>query len=57
MWTSASRLWNGRRVTVLYDEPHVLVVPRDHRLAGKESVTLEDIADEPILTYASPTRC
>ncbi|CAL9567265.1 LysR family transcriptional regulator [Streptomyces sp. enrichment culture] len=36
------------RVTVLYDEPRVLVVPRDHRLADKESVTLDDIADEPI---------
>ncbi|MFF3276639.1 LysR family transcriptional regulator [Streptomyces chrestomyceticus] len=36
------------RVTVLYDEPRVLVVSRDHRLAGKESVTLGDIADEPI---------
>ncbi|MEU1669010.1 LysR family transcriptional regulator [Streptomyces sparsogenes] len=39
---------DGLRVTVLYDEPRVLVVPRDHRLAGKESVTLDDIADEPI---------
>nr|WP_078495746.1 LysR family transcriptional regulator [Streptomyces xiaopingdaonensis] len=36
------------RLTVLYDEPRVLVVPRDHRLADKESVTLDDIADEPI---------
>ncbi|GCD32420.1 putative transcriptional regulator, LysR family protein [Streptomyces chrestomyceticus JCM 4735] len=36
------------RVTVLHDEPRVLVVSRDHRLAGKESVTLGDIADEPI---------
>jgi DNA-binding transcriptional LysR family regulator len=36
------------RVTVLYDEPRVLVVPVDHRLAGKESVTLDDIADEPL---------
>ncbi|GAB3889439.1 LysR substrate-binding domain-containing protein [Kibdelosporangium lantanae] len=35
-------------VTVLYDEPRVLVVPLDHRLAGKESVTLDDIADEPM---------
>jgi DNA-binding transcriptional LysR family regulator len=35
-------------VTVLYDEPRVLVVPLDHRLAGKESVTLDDIADEPV---------
>ena len=36
------------RVTVLYDEPRVLLVPLDHRLAGKESVTLDDIADEPL---------
>ncbi|CCB71042.1 protein of unknown function (plasmid) [Streptantibioticus cattleyicolor NRRL 8057 = DSM 46488] len=36
------------RVTVLYDEPRVLIVARDHRLAGKESVTLDDIVDEPI---------
>ncbi|UKY47494.1 LysR family transcriptional regulator [Streptomyces inhibens] len=35
------------RVTVLYDEPRLLLVPVDHRLVGKESVTLDDIADEP----------
>ena len=35
-------------VTVLYDEPRVLVVPLHHRLAGKESITLDDIADEPM---------
>ncbi|HEY3711136.1 MAG TPA: LysR family transcriptional regulator [Amycolatopsis sp.] len=35
-------------VTVLYDEPRVLLVPRTHRLAGKESITLDDIADEPM---------
>lgn len=35
-------------VTILYDEPRVLVVALDHRLAGKESVTLDDIADEPL---------
>jgi DNA-binding transcriptional LysR family regulator len=35
-------------VTALYDEPRVLVVPLDHRLASKESVTLDDIADEPV---------
>ncbi|MET9086334.1 LysR family transcriptional regulator [Streptomyces sp. NPDC004237] len=39
---------DGLRVTVLYDEPRVLVVPLDHRLAGKESVTLDDFADEPL---------
>ena len=39
---------DGLTVTVLYDEPRVLVVPLDHRFAGKESVTLDDIADEPL---------
>lgn len=35
-------------VTDLYDEPRVLAVPHGHRLAGQESVTLDDIADEPL---------
>src|ERR1700751_2026942 len=35
-------------VTILYDEPRVLAVASDHRLPGRESVTLDDIADEPI---------
>jgi DNA-binding transcriptional LysR family regulator len=35
-------------VTILYDEPRVVVVPRGHRLAGKESITIDDIADEPM---------
>ena len=39
---------DGLHVTVLYDEPRVVIVPLDHRLAGKESVTLDDIADEPL---------
>ncbi|MGW4512917.1 LysR family transcriptional regulator [Streptomyces sp. NPDC004393] len=38
----------GLHITVLYSVPRVLVVPRDHRLAGKESVTLDDVADEPL---------
>lgn len=41
-------------VTVLYDEPRELLVPLDHRLAGKESVTLDDIADEPVPRLADP---
>ncbi|WP_042421338.1 LysR family transcriptional regulator, partial [Streptacidiphilus anmyonensis] len=39
---------DGLDVTDLYDEPRVLVVPLDHRLAGRTSVTLADIADEPL---------
>jgi DNA-binding transcriptional LysR family regulator len=35
-------------VRVLYGERRVLVVPIGHRLAGKEFVTLGDIADEPL---------
>jgi DNA-binding transcriptional LysR family regulator len=39
---------DGLHVTILYDEPRALLVPLDHRLAGKESVTLDDIAGEPM---------
>lgn len=45
---------DGLNVTVLYDEPRVVVVPLDHRLAGKESVTLDDIADEPMPRLSEP---
>ncbi len=38
----------GLHVTILYDDPRVLLIPRSHRLAGKQSVALADIADEPI---------
>jgi DNA-binding transcriptional LysR family regulator len=39
---------DGLHVTILYDEPRVLVVPVDHRLAGRDFVTIDDIADEPM---------
>ena len=41
-------------VTVLYDEPRELLVPLNHRLAGKESVTLADIAAEPLPKLPDP---
>ena len=44
----------GLHVTILYDEPRLLMVPLDHRLAGKESVTLDDIAGEPIPRLPDP---
>ncbi|OCB40116.1 LysR family transcriptional regulator [Mycobacterium malmoense] len=39
---------DGLHVTILYDEPRVLAMSVDHRLAGREFVTLDDIADEPM---------
>ena len=35
-------------VAILYDVPRVVLMPREHRLAGRQSVTIDDIADEPI---------
>jgi len=45
---------DGLHVTILYDEPRVLLVAAEHRLAGKESVTLDDIADEPMPRLPDP---
>ena len=45
---------DGLDVSILYDEPRLLMVPVDHRLAGKESVTLDDIAGEPIPRMPDP---
>jgi len=44
----------GLSVTVLYEEPRVLLIPVGHRLAGKEYVTLDDIADEPVPRFPDP---
>ncbi|MEV4433850.1 LysR substrate-binding domain-containing protein [Streptomyces sp. NPDC049585] len=45
---------DGLQVTVLYDEPRLLMVSVDHRLAGKESVVLDDIAEEPMVCLPDP---
>lgn len=34
-----------------YEWQHMLVLPADHRLAKKENITLEDLAEEPLITY------
>jgi DNA-binding transcriptional LysR family regulator len=41
-------------VTILYDEPRHVLLPLGHRLAGKESVTLDDIAREPMPQVPDP---
>jgi len=38
-------------ITVLYDEPRVLVVPTTHHLAGRQTISLQDFADEPLVRY------
>ena len=34
-----------------YEWQHMLVLPTAHHLAGKDSITLEDLAAEPLITY------
>ncbi len=34
-----------------YEWQHMLVMPSDHPLAKKEHITLEDLAQEPLITY------
>ena len=42
-------------MTVLYDEPRVLLVPTSHRLAGKESISPADFTDEPLVPCTGMT--
>ncbi|WP_406134816.1 LysR family transcriptional regulator [Streptomyces sp. NBC_01089] len=42
------------QVTRLYQERRVLLVPTTHRLANKESVTVDDFAGEPLIRYPDP---
>ncbi|MEY9926761.1 DNA-binding transcriptional LysR family regulator [Catenulispora sp. GP43] len=44
----------GLRVTPLYQEARALVVPRDHRLAARDAVTLDAFADEPLISLSDP---
>jgi DNA-binding transcriptional LysR family regulator len=45
----------GLRLTPLYTEPLLVVLPADHRLAGKEEVTEADLAGEPLVWHADPS--
>ncbi|MEV6849507.1 LysR substrate-binding domain-containing protein [Actinoplanes sp. NPDC051411] len=50
----------GLRVSPLYTEPRVAVLPAGHRLAGKEQIAEADLAGEPVLwpadTSTQPTK-
>ena len=50
----------GLRVTPLYTEPRVAVLPVGHRLAGREQITEADLAGEPLVwdvdASTQPTR-
>ena len=41
----------GLRVTPLYTEPRVAVLPAGHRLAGADAVRLADLRDDGFVTY------
>ncbi|MFJ5219465.1 LysR family transcriptional regulator [Streptomyces sp. NPDC088354] len=45
----------GLRVTPLYTEPWVAVLPAGHRFAGKEEVTEADLAGEPLVWRGDPS--
>jgi DNA-binding transcriptional LysR family regulator len=45
----------GLRVTPLYTEPRVAVLPAGHRLAGKDQITEADLAGEPLVWPGDPS--
>jgi DNA-binding transcriptional LysR family regulator len=45
---------DGLHVTVLYDEPRGVLLSTEHPLAERESLTLDDIADEPLPRAEDP---
>jgi DNA-binding transcriptional LysR family regulator len=45
----------GLRVAPLYTEPLMVVLPADHRLAGKEEIAEADLSGEPVVWHADPS--
>ncbi len=46
------RVDDGLEALPLFDDPYLLILPREHVLAAGDAVTLTDIAEEPILVAA-----
>jgi DNA-binding transcriptional LysR family regulator len=44
---------DGLCVEHLYEEPRVVLLPADHPLAGKEDISVQDIAGEPMVRHAA----
>ncbi|MDP9847164.1 LysR family transcriptional regulator [Streptosporangium lutulentum] len=41
----------------LFAEPRVLIVPTAHLLAGRDTVSVEDVLDEPFIAWKAPGPC
>lgn len=46
------RIDDGLEAVPLFDDPYLLILPREHVLAARDAVALTDIAEEPILVAA-----
>ncbi|MGW2913156.1 LysR family transcriptional regulator [Streptomyces asoensis] len=54
----SAELWgDGVRLTRLLDDPYLAVLPRGHRLAGRRSVRLAELAEEPFVGSEWPGPC
>src|SRR5689334_4550397 len=47
----------GLRATPLFEDPMKLALPKGHRLARKETIALDDVADEPWVQTTEATDC
>ncbi|GGQ44918.1 LysR family transcriptional regulator [Streptomyces asoensis] len=54
---SAELRGDGVRLTRLLDDPYLAVLPRGHRLAGRRSVRLAELAEEPFVGSEWPGPC
>jgi DNA-binding transcriptional LysR family regulator len=53
----AGGLGAGLRTTYLFEDPMKLALPKGHRLAGRERITLSDLADEAWVQTSEASAC